>query len=361
MNIAVLVSGGVDSSVALHMLHNQGHTVTAFYLKIWLEDELSSLATCPWEEDLYYVRAVCAQLQVPLEIVSLQQEYHDRVVSYMLTQIKQGCTPNPDMLCNQQVKFGAFYDIIQSSYDRVATGHYAQVRLHESVWQLSQSSDTVKDQTYFLALLSQEQLSRALFPIGHLTKPEVRQYAAEHELMTQRRKDSQGICFLGKFSFTEFLEYHVGVQEGPLVEYESGAIMGKHRGFWFYTIGQRKGIGLPGGPWYVVRKDSVHNIVYISRTYEKIDAIRGSLYIPYCHWISGHAPDTLTSLQVKLRHGPKQYPATLVHHPGGGYHVSLAEKDQGIASGQFAVLYRDNECLGGGAMEQWNTERNTML
>ena len=170
MNTAVLVSGGVDSSVALRALQEQGHTVTAFYLKIWLEDELSFLGTCPWEEDLAYVRAVCKQAGVPLEVVSLQKEYWQEVVAHTIAQIKQGCTPNPDILCNQRVKFGAFYTKIGAHFDAVATGHYAQTKRVDTYTQLHKAPDAIKDQTYFLSHLTQEQLTRAIFPIGGLEK-----------------------------------------------------------------------------------------------------------------------------------------------------------------------------------------------
>ncbi|MGE0207405.1 MAG: tRNA 2-thiouridine(34) synthase MnmA, partial [Candidatus Babeliales bacterium] len=180
MNIAVLVSGGVDSSLALKLLKDQGHTVTAFYLKIWLEDELAYMGDCPWETDLAYVKAVCEQLQVPLNVVSLQKEYWDRVVSYTIAQVKKGKTPNPDMLCNQQVKFGAFLDHIDASFDKIASGHYAQVIHQDGKAVLQTAPDLIKDQTYFLSYLSQEQLSRLMFPIGHLDKQQVRALAQEY-------------------------------------------------------------------------------------------------------------------------------------------------------------------------------------
>src|SRR3989344_1035324 len=188
MKIAVLVSGGVDSSVALAFLKNKGHDVTAFYLKIWLEDELSYLGNCPWEEDLRYARAVCEQLSVPLRVVSLQKEYWERVVSYTVRSVKKGLTPNPDMLCNREIKFGIFYEKYGATFDKIATGHYAQIEERKGKTHLKRSPDPIKDQTYFLALLSQEQVAKALFPIGHLLKKEVRAIAEEYDLATKRRK-----------------------------------------------------------------------------------------------------------------------------------------------------------------------------
>ena len=204
MRIAVLVSGGVDSSVALAQLKEQGHDITAFYLKIWLEDELSYLGSCPWEEDLQYAQQACDKLGVPLQVISMQKQYWDRVVSYTINEVKAGRTPNPDVLCNQQVKFGAFYEAVGKEYDFIATGHYAQVEHTEEGSLLKRAVDPVKDQTYFLAYISQDQLKRALFPIGGIPKAQVRELAKSYGFDTSQRKDSQGICFLGKFKFSDF-------------------------------------------------------------------------------------------------------------------------------------------------------------
>jgi tRNA-specific 2-thiouridylase len=345
MNIAVLVSGGVDSSVALRLLQEQGHTLTAFYLKIWLEDELASLGTCPWEEDLHFVRAVCDQLKVPLEIISFQKEYWEAVVKYTVDEIKKGRTPNPDMLCNQSVKFGAFLDYVGDKYDKVATGHYANVVEKEGYFYLARSADPVKDQTYFLSLLMQEQRTRALFPLSHLTKPQVRQLAMQYGLATAQKKDSQGICFLGKLKFNEFIKHYCGEQEGPLIEYETKEKKGMHKGFWYHTIGQRQGIKLHGGPWYVVAKDIQKNIVYISRTYHTEDKKRNTFIIKNPHWLSTFGnPIPLT---VKLRHGAQEYECRMQEIEPSIYQVTISGNDQGIAPGQFAVFYNQEYCLGG--------------
>ena len=262
MKIAVLLSGGVDSSVALRLLKEEGkHELTAFYLKIWLEDELSFLGECPWEEDLEYVRAICDELEVPLKIVPLQKEYLDHVVSYVLAELKCGRTPSPDILCNERIKFGAFFDCIDSSFEKVASGHYAQVVEEDGAFYLKKAPDKVKDQTYFLSSLRQDQLGRALFPIGHLEKKEVRELAEKYDLPSKMRKDSQGICFLGKIKYKDFVKFHLGEKQGDMVDTESGKKMGTHNGMWFYTIGQRQGIGLHGGPWYVTGRDLDKNIV----------------------------------------------------------------------------------------------------
>jgi tRNA-5-taurinomethyluridine 2-sulfurtransferase len=349
MKIAVLVSGGVDSSVALCLLKAQGHTVTAFYLKIWLEDELSFLGTCPWEEDLQYVEALCQQLDVPLRIISLQKEYWDEVVSYTIAEARAGRTPNPDVLCNQRVKFGAFFTHIGTDFDKVATGHYAQIEAVNGLFYLKQSPDPIKDQTYFLSHLTQAQLSKALFSIGHLEKHQVRELAEQYDVPSKARKDSQGICFLGKVSFNEFLRHYLGDKIGDLVEFETGKPMGEHRGFWYYTIGQRQGIGLAGGPWYVVAKNTAHNIVYISRSYYALEKHRNRFTVVNCNWF-GSQPLSGT-YRLKLRHGAAFHTAYATFSNDTA-EVLLQERDQGIAPGQFAVFYEKGLCLGGGSIQE---------
>lgn len=349
--IAVLVSGGVDSSVALALLKKQGHDVTAFYLKIWLEDELSYLGSCPWQDDLEFVQSVCAQLNVPLQIISMQQVYHDKVVSYMLKDIEQGRTPNPDMLCNQQVKFGAFYDAIDSSFDYVATGHYAQIEHHPEVSILKKGKDPIKDQTYFLAYLSQAQLKKALFPIGGFEKWEVRKLAEQFQLPTATRKDSQGICFLGKFNFADFLKAHLGVKQGEIVEFETKKVLGVHEGYWFYTIGQRQGLGLSGGPWYVVSKDVEKNIIFVSKAYDAVSEHKHGMVVVNFNWNQGFASEKL-ELDVRFRHGPAVHPCMIDMNQKNIKIVLKHDSRQGIAAGQFAVLYDGDVCLGGGVIQE---------
>lgn len=347
MDIAVLVSGGVDSSVALRLLQEQGHRLTAYYLKIWLEDELAYLGTCPWQEDLAYVEAVCKQAGVPLEIISMQKNYWDEVVAHTISEVKAGRTPNPDILCNQRVKFGSFYRAI-SADQFIATGHYARVDHTPEGSSLHTTPDVIKDQTYFLSHLTQKQLSRALFPLGALQKSDVRALAQQYDLPTKDRKDSQGICFLGKLKFSEFVRHHVGDCEGDLIEYESGKKVGIHKGFWYYTIGQRQGLGLGGGPWYVVSKDPQENVVFISRSYYTHDKLRDTLRVAGCNWIQ-EKPRT-EHLLVKVRHGPAFHEAVVCEEGDGTYAVTLATRDQGIAPGQYAVFYEGTRCLGGGVI-----------
>ncbi|HBS47993.1 TPA: tRNA 2-thiouridine(34) synthase MnmA [Candidatus Dependentiae bacterium] len=350
MKIAVLVSGGVDSSVVLKLLKDQGHDLTAFYLKIWLEDELSYLGSCPWEEDLQYVTDLCQMLNVPLQVVSMQKEYHEKVVAYTIAEVAAGRTPNPDVLCNQHIKFGIFYDKIGKDFDKVATGHYAQIEEIDGKYFLKRSPDQIKDQTYFLCNLSQTQLSKAIFPIGHLEKSEVRSLAERFNLPTKARKDSQGICFLGKFDFRDFLAHHLGEKEGNILEFGTNKLLGHHKGHWFYTIGQRQGICLSAGPWYVVAKEPAQNIIYVSNHYEQIDDLRLSFEVEKFNWFEGKNPSK-KDLLVKVRHRsiPKQCSLNFIN--ANLAEVILSQKDQGIASGQFATFYDGEICLGGGVIK----------
>jgi len=352
LKIAVLASGGVDSSVALKLLQREGHEVTAFYLKIWLEDELSFLGNCPWEEDLSYLREICAAGAIPLQIVNLQQEYHRQVVAYALREIRAGRTPNSDLLCNSKVKFGKFYEVIGDGFDAVASGHYAEKTVLDGKQYLARAKDTWKDQTYFLAHLNNQQLEKAIFPLGSYLKSEVRQLAEDFALPNKNRRDSQGICFLGKIKYNDFVRYHLGEKPGDFIDIDSGTKVGQHRGYWFFTIGQRKGIELSGGPWFVVAKDVDKNLVYISRTYRSAEQIRDTFTVGELHWITASpGAAELSTLQVKVRHGPHSYPATLNLLPGQRGEVHITGCDQGFAPGQFAVFYSGSVCLGCGTIE----------
>ncbi|KAK9939691.1 hypothetical protein M0R45_016380 [Rubus argutus] len=369
LKVAVLLSGGVDSSVALRLLHAAGHSCTAFYLKIWFQEGFENFwSECPWEEDLNYAKAVCNQVDVPLEVVHLTDEYWENVVSYIIEQYRCGRTPNPDILCNTRIKFGVFIDAISSmEFDFVASGHYAKVvhpsgdQIHkDSALELSQ--DTVKDQTYFLSHLSQDQLKRLIFPLGCLSKDKVRKLAMEFDLPNKERKDSQGICFLGKIRFSDFIGRHIGEKEGVILEAETGDFLGKHRGFWFYTIGQRQGLRLPGGPWYVVEKDVKNNVVFVSRNYFSVDKRRRLFHVASLKWLQGLPPNQMSQLQCKVRHGPGFCNCTIIieHGEDGNEDVAvvhLSEDDQGLAAGQFVAFYQGRTCLGSGViLESWDDQ-----
>ena len=352
MKVALLLSGGVDSSVALHLLLEAGHDVTAFYLKIWLEDELSFLGECPWEDDLHYARAVCEEAGVPLEVLSLQQEYHKRVVHHAIDELRAGRTPSPDILCNRRVKFGVFREILEDlhggEFERIASGHYARIEERDGKAHLLRGVDSRKDQTYFLFRLDQAQLQRCLFPLGALTKAEVRQRAHALGLPNRDRKDSQGICFLGKVRFDDFVASYLGENPGPILEIveDKRRPLGEHRGLWFHTIGQRRGLGLSGGPFYVVGKDLEHNALLVTHGDRLAQHHRTTCALKDVHWIA--ASPRKEQLEVRVRHGPRTVPCRLLcgEHPT----LQLAEGDPGLADGQMAVLYDGDECLGGGTL-----------
>jgi tRNA-specific 2-thiouridylase len=345
MKIAVLLSGGVDSSVALKLLQDEGHELTAFYLKIWLQDEFSFLGECPWEEDINFAGSVCKDAGIPLEVVPLQTEYWDSVVTYTIAEIKEGRTPNPDMFCNSLIKFGQFYDKIDSSFEKVASGHYAKLE-YNGRYLLKRSPDPVKDQTYFLAYLNQQQLSRACFPLGNYNKKEVRALAEKYNLANMHRKDSQGICFLGQIKFTDFIKHHLGELKGDLVDIDTGRKVGEHNGYYFYTIGQRSGLGLSGGPWFVVKKDVKENIVYISRE-NIVGKSRNNFEAGKFNWIK-EKPSENSNLRVKIRHGAGIFSCNINFIDEDTASVTLDHGDKGIAPGQFAVFYEHDYCLGGG-------------
>jgi tRNA-specific 2-thiouridylase len=394
MRIAVLLSGGVDSSTALMDLKRQGQNdLVAYYLKIWLEDDTAFLGSCPWEEDLAFAQAVCDQAGVELRVVPLQLEYYDKVVAYALEELRAGRTPSPDIFCNQRIKFGAFYERMAESGDsfgKVATGHYARVDWVPSAfpgtagdpaggecgldpldpaagqgvgrWRLLRAPDPVKDQTYFLSQLSQEQIGRIIFPVGAFVKNRVRELAREYGIPNQDRPDSQGICFLGKIRYPDFIRHYLGEREGPIVERESGKELGRHQGYWFHTIGQRTGLGLGNGPWYVSAKDCRRNVVYVSHGNHAEETGRSTFSAGALNWLTGRAP-TAGELAVwnhsgrlclKLRHGPQITACRLEWRDGGAdadgpvLAVNLETADRGLAAGQFAVFYLGEECLGSG-------------
>ncbi len=333
----------------MRLVDEGDHELTAFYLKIWLEDEMAFLGQCPWEDDLRWVRQVCDRAGVPLEIISLQQEYLSTVVAYALDELQVGRTPSPDVMCNRMIKFGAFLDRIGDRFELVASGHHARVEHRDGLSHLLRAADPRKDQTYFLCQLRQDQLARSVFPIGDLTKAEVRSEAHRLDLANADRPDSQGICFLGRVPFNDFVRHHLGERPGEIRELSSGRVLGEHRGTWFHTIGQRRGLGLGSGPWYVAAKDVEKNLVLVVHADDLEEGARGIFSIPNPHWIA-EGP-TRENLQVRIRHGERMDDCTVTEDAEGALTVELkTAKDPGIAPGQFAALYEDDECLGGGTI-----------
>ncbi len=364
MNVAVLTSGGVDSSVALCELATKtDYKLTAFYLKIWLEDELAYLGECPWEEDLKIVRKITDQYGIELRVISLQQEYRQKVVEYTLSELKRGGTPSPDLLCNQFIKFGAFFDKISSdpseTFDFVATGHYAGVEKRDGHQVLAKAKDAKKDQTYFLSRLSKEQINKLMFPLAQYQKQEVRELAQHYDLLNASRPDSQGICFLGKLKFNDFVSAYLGKKPGKIVDADTKKILGGHEGFWFHTMGQRKGLKLSGGPWYVVAKDVEQNIVYV-RNEKFVEEIKSNIFsVRDLNWYGSPIEDKL-ECQVKIRHGEASTQAIIEQDKEGLWSVEMQKPDGGIADGQFAVFYKEQMCLGSGVIQK-NSLKNLDL
>ena len=369
--IAVLLSGGVDSSVVLYELVRQGLQPDCFYIKIGPEEEEEW--DCSSEEDLEMATAVSHKYGCQLEVIDCHREYWDQVTKYTMDKVRAGLTPNPDVMCNRLIKFGAFHEKRGHDYDLIATGHYATTEeeavgdsLCESVplrgqsalgqqpkansqklkW-LCTSPDPVKDQTDFLAQIYDWQLEKALFPIGHMMKEEVREIAEREHLVNAKRKDSQGICFLGKINYNDYLRRYLGELPGDVVELETGKLIGKHKGHWFHTIGQRKGMGLGGGPWFVVKKDITQNIIYVSHGYDPATAYKQDFPIKAFHSINGQLPPT--DITLKIRHTPEFIPATL-EPTADGYMVHAAQPIHGVAPGQFCVVYDSDHhrCYGSG-------------
>ncbi|MDR2733465.1 MAG: tRNA 2-thiouridine(34) synthase MnmA [Spirochaetota bacterium] len=349
MKIAVLLSGGVDSAVALKLLADAGHDCTAYYLKIWLEDETSFLGECPWDEDIRFARACCEQFGVPLKIIPLQREYYERIVHYTLDELRAGRTPSPDIFCNEKIKFGAFFDRIEG-YERVASGHYARHIGDERGLHLGTAADTVKDQTYFLAHLSEAQLARTLFPLGNLLKHEVRAIAKAAKLPQAERRDSQGICFLGRIKFHDFARAYLGEREGDIIEQRSGKRLGAHKGYWFHTVGQRTGLGLSGGPWFVLSKDVTRNIIYVAHADGYEEELKSEFDVEEPFLINDERGRAMLgcacALRCKLRHGPHFFSCRYEAKAGGGRVTLLDGRDGGCAPGQFTVFYDDAICLG---------------
>ena len=353
--IATLLSGGVDSSVAVHLLVEQGCRPDLWYIQIGPESGTSDL-TCTMEEDLQMARAVARKYDLPLRVVDLHADYWDRVVRYTMERVRQGLTPNPDVMCNRLIKFGVFDERVGKDYDFIATGHYATTEEDEEgrVW-LCTSPDAVKDQTDFLAQLQPWQLRKALFPIGHLPKAEVRAIAEREHLLPAHRKDSQGICFLGKINYNDYLRQYLGEQPGQVIDRETGRVLGTHRGLWFHTIGQRKGLGFGGGPWYVTAKDMERNILWVAQGFDTREQYCDHFLATDFQWLNGvdllaNANANANAMTVKIRHTPEFTPAMVRRLPDGTLDIHTTHPLQGVAPGQFAVLYDagHHRCYGSG-------------
>lgn len=349
MNIAALVSGGVDSSVVVHLLKEQGYDPTIFYIRIGMEDEAGYI-DCPAEEDIEITSYIARKYGCKFEEVNLHKEYWDNVVSYTIESVRKGLTPNPDVMCNKLIKFGAFEQKRGHDFDRIATGHYATTDIVDGTTFLATAKDPIKDQTDFLSQLNFQQIDKLMFPIGHLMKSEVRDIAHQAKLPSADRKDSQGICFLGKINYNDFIRRYLGEREGKIVQLETGKVLGTHKGYWFHTIGQRKGLFLGGGPWFVVKKDIDENVLYVSQGYDpaaqygNVINLMGFYFLSKDIWGEQlNAGDTI-DVKFKIRHTPEFFQGHLTK-TAEGYRIVSDKRVQGIAAGQYATIYDNNAHL----------------
>ncbi len=363
--VYVGMSGGVDSSLSAALLIEQGYDVTGVYMKNWTTD-LPGMK-CPWADDLADAKRVAVNLGIDFKVFDFENEYKHKVVDYMIDEYKNGRTPNPDIMCNQEVKFKLFLvAAIEDGADMIATGHYARVEY--GIWKmedgesqlqsmpnsnsqipiakLKQAVDLNKDQTYFLYRVTGQALSKTLFPIGEFTKPDVRKMAAERGLSTAAKKDSQGICFVGQVGIRDFLSLYVDQKPGEIIDKKSGKVLGHHDGAIFYTLGQRHGLELGGGlPYYVVGKDMDKNEVYVTTDLNDGTLWKDTINLTDVHWIN-QAPNA-GKYQIRVRHRAPLTDATL-SYDGDNVVLNLQNPERAIAAGQSVVIYDGEICLGGG-------------
>jgi len=352
--ILVAMSGGVDSSVAAALLLEQGHEVHGAYMKNWI-NEPGIAGDCPWQEDIEDARAATNLLGIPFRIVNLMDQYQQKVVSYLLEGYQSGSTPNPDVMCNREIKFGAFLGwALRNDYSKVATGHYARlVSTPNGEVQLWEGTDKNKDQSYFLALLQQEQLQRALMPLGNLTKPEVRELAKRFQLPNATKKDSQGICFVGKVRMRDFLRTYLPDQPGPVVD-QQGNRLGTHQGLHLYTLGQRRGVGVASpvfGQAYVVveKRRSTNELVLCLENEEAKGLYSASCKVGQLSF-PGSAPVFLEQMEVRPRYRAPAVPAKIQSLPDGEWEVHFQDPQRALTPGQIAAFYRNEQLLVGGVI-----------
>ncbi|HSW15472.1 MAG TPA: tRNA 2-thiouridine(34) synthase MnmA [Solimonas sp.] len=353
-HVVVGLSGGVDSSVSAYLLKEQGYRVSALFMVNWTEDEEGY---CTAAQDYQDARAVCEELDIPLHRVDFSKEYRERVFAQFLADYQAGKTPNPDVLCNREVKFQPFREYaLRLGADWIATGHYARIAHDADGPRLLRSVTEDKDQTYFLAAVAREHLQRVLFPVGGLTKPEVRAIAQRAGLPVHRKKDSTGICFIGEREFREFLAQYLKPQPGPMVD-DDGAVVGTHQGLMFHTLGQRRGLQIGGrrgakeAPWYVVAKDSHTNTLRVSQDPQHPQLMSAALLTETFQWV--RRPTQLpATLQARIRHRQVLQSCRATAQDDGSLRVDFDAAQRAVVPGQFCVIYDGEECLGGGEIRQ---------
>lgn len=349
--VVVGMSGGVDSSVTAKLLKDQGYNTIGIFMKNW--DDTDEFGVCTATEDYEDVRLVAEEIGIPYYSVNFEKEYYDRVFQYFLDEYKKGRTPNPDVMCNKEIKFKAFLDhAMKLGADYVATGHYAQVIHDENGSTMLRGVDRNKDQTYFLNQLSQEQLSRVMFPLGHMEKSEVRALAREYDLATKDKKDSTGICFIGERDFKEFLSGYLPANPGRMINMDTGEDKGQHDGLMYYTIGQRQGLGIggDGGPYFVAGKNLETNELYVVSGYENEALYSSSLEASEINFIND-TPDHF-ECTAKFRYRQEDVPVTVTKLDAGRLHVEFYDPARAITPGQAVVFYDGDVCLGGATIDR---------
>jgi tRNA-specific 2-thiouridylase len=358
--VVVGLSGGVDSAVSAHLLKQQGHEVVAIFMKNWEDDDDD--AYCSSRQDFLDAASVADVLGIEIEHVNFAADYKDRVFAEFLREYQAGRTPNPDVLCNAEIKFKAFLDhALRLGAEKIATGHYARVRERAGSFELLKGLDPLKDQSYFLHRLNQQQLAKTLFPVGELPKTEVRRIAAEIGLPNAKKKDSTGICFIGERPFREFLNRYLANTPGPIKD-DRGRVIGEHVGLSFYTLGQRKGIGIGGvkesrsvkggsehEPWFVARKDMARNTLHVVQGHDHPWLLSHRLVADDASWVAGVAPPA-APLAAKTRYRQADSPCTIATGATGTFELHFAEAQWAVTPGQSAVLYDGEVCLGGGVI-----------
>lgn len=353
IKVVIGMSGGVDSSVAALLLKNQGYKVIGIFMKNW--DETNDLGYCTSAEDYEDVRRVCSEIGIPYYTINFEKEYWNKVFSYFLKEYKKGRTPNPDVLCNKNIKFKAFLEYaLKLGADYIATGHYAQIDFYEGEYRLLRAVDKNKDQTYFLNQLNQYQLSKTMFPIGHLNKPQLRKFALDANLITAKKKDSTGICFIGERNFKKFLSNYLPAKPGEIRTIDGNKRIGEHDGLMYYTLGQRKGLGIggkgTGEPWFVVKKDLENNILYVAQGSQHPSLYSKDLVATDLNWINP-IHSTIIKCTAKFRYRQPDQKVIVHLLEDNTCKVIFEQPQRAITPGQAVVFYNNEVCLGGGTID----------